>query len=151
MIQRIQTVYLLIALLAQTAQLFLPWATYFHEEGAFFVNGLNTTVDGVSAIPLTVTIALSIAAVLITIMRYKDRSYQQKLAGVSMIMALLTIGGFAWVHWNNIQALKDQFGEVDMGYGFAFALPLISIILIWMARRAIKKDEDLVKSVDRLR
>lgn len=151
MIQRIQTVYLLIALLLQVAQLFLRWSTYLHGEDTFYLNGLESTVGSVSAIPLTVVLALSIAAVLITLLRFKDRPYQMRLASISILTVLLSYAGFAWVHYQNIEALKAEFESMDMGYGVPVAMPLIACILIWLARKAIKKDDQLVKSVDRLR
>lgn len=41
--------------------------------------------------------------------------------------------------------------QASYGFKFALALPIITIILLFMARRAIRKDEVLVRMSNRLR
>lgn len=72
------------------------------------------------------------------------------LVKVTMAIALMVISAFAFDHYQNIQALKVD-GELSMNYGLPAVFPVINLILLWLANRGVKKDEDLIKSVDRLR
>jgi putative effector of murein hydrolase len=151
MIQRIQSVYLLIAACIQIAVFFLVWSSYFVDDQSFFLTGLESSVGSISAMPLTLSIAVSIALMLATLISFKNRASQMRLANIVMLQLLLVFGIFGFAHYQIIQTIKESFGQVEIGYGLAVATPFISMILIWLAKKAIKKDDDLVKSVDRLR
>lgn len=68
-----------------------------------------------------------------------------------MIQLVLVIGLFSWLHYNLIEAIKSTQPEVEIGYGIAVIFPVLSIVLVWLAKKGIKKDDDLVRSADRLR
>ena len=57
---------------------------------------------------------------------------------------------FDFDHYQKIERLK-ALGEVTMSYGFPIIFPVVNLILLWLAHRGVKKDEDLIRSVDRLR
>lgn len=62
-----------------------------------------------------------------------------------MILNLFLLGFFVY------RSLSLS-GETEVSEkGIGMLLPIVSIVLLVLANRAIKKDEDLVKSVDRLR
>lgn len=66
------------------------------------------------------------------------------------MLAVVLLG--AWFYWNADQALAaagQALAIANIGVGY-FLLPII-LILLWMASSAIKKDEKLVRSADRLR
>lgn len=150
MIQRIQTIYLSINAILQLIFAFGTYFTYqivtntflFKGDGVYDANGLK--VDGDSK---TFFLALG-AAVLsfIIVALFKNRTLQIKLTKVGVMISLAEII-FLVVSYINIQDLGAQ----SIGLGWVVAVLPISAILFFLAGKAIKKDDDLVKSVDRIR
>jgi len=136
MIQRIQTFFLLIvAFLAGV----LP----------FFLN-LWVTVDGAEVYAqneVWVSIAFYVAAILavVSILLYKNRQNQVVVNRLNMILNLFLLGFFVY------RSLSLSGEAVVSEKGIGMLIPVFSIVFLVLANRAIKKDEDLVKSVDRLR
>jgi hypothetical protein len=137
MIQRIQTVYLLIALVILGA---LP-----------FVFPLFTMSDGkefhfMKDSFYTVLFGLSTTLTLISIMFFKKRQHQFVLNRLTIILNLILLGLFVYRSLN-LSGETVQVSEKGIG----MFLPIVAIVFLALANRAIKKDEDLVKSADRLR
>ncbi len=136
MLQRIQTVYLFLA--AITA------------AGLIFVFSLWTNSAGVEVYAQDQLVAFgmflgSAAISLVSIFMFKNRKLQFVLGRLNIILNLFLLGVF--VYWSLTLP-----GEIDISEkGIGMFLPIISIVFIVLANKAIKKDEDLVKSVDRLR
>lgn len=135
MIQRIQTLYMLLAiLLVGVLPFFIPlWNT---AEGPFYFmqDTLYTSIIG-----------LSVSLLLVSILFYKKRQHQFVLNRLNMILTLILLGLFVYRSLN----LSGETSVSEKGIGIY--IPLISIVLLALANKAIKKDEELVKSVDRLR
>ncbi len=149
MIQRIQTLWLFSAIGVLVAMFFLPVATISNatEEYLFNMQGVFAMPDKVlhtntySIMGLTAITALII---LVTIFLYKKRVAQMRLCVYTAILNLAIMG---------IEAYYIFY--IFKGYDFiinitAFA-PVITFILLMMARHGIKKDDKLVKSIDRIR
>ena len=137
MIQRIQTVYLLIALVILGA---LP-----------FVFPLFTMSDGkefrfMNDSFYTVLFGLSTTLTLVSIMYFKKRQHQFVLNRLTIILNLILLGLFVYRSLN-LSGEAVQVSEKGIG----MFLPIVAIVFLALANRAIKKDEDLVKSADRLR
>jgi len=136
MLQRIQTIYLLLA--AITA------------AGLIFVFSLWTNSAGKEVYAYDQLIAFgmflaSAAISLVSIFMFKNRKLQFVLGRLNIILNFFLLGVF--VYWSLTLP-----GEMDISEkGIGMFLPIISIVFIVLANKAIKKDEDLVKSVDRLR
>ena len=136
MIQRIQSFYLLIvAILAGI----LP----------FFLN-LWINIDGVEVFAdheMIISIAFYIITVLAiwSIVQFKNRKTQFVINRLNMILNVFLLGFFVYRSLN----LSGETLVSEKGIGML--IPVFSIIFLVLANRAIKKDEDLVKSVDRLR
>ncbi|MDR3253168.1 MAG: DUF4293 domain-containing protein [Tannerella sp.] len=157
MIQRIQTVYLLIVAALFVALVFLPMASLQSGDGvySFDVTGLNVeTVDdaGTSSFALEYsTWALfalaSIVALLsfTVIFMYKKRMLQIRLC----IFNSLIIIGFclltAYYLW------KFSGSGLGITPDIWTSFPLIALILNYLAIRNIGADETLVRSLERLR
>jgi len=62
---------------------------------------------------------------------------------------IIVLGIYALIAFYRFAAI--DFEITDTYYNFTLVFPLVSAILILMARRGIKKDEDLVRSIDRIR
>lgn len=134
MIQRIQSIYLLLAAL-------------FSGAVAFFVPFF---VSGDKVLPLlhfpvfTAAFVLSALISLFSIFRYKNRQ-QQVVAGRLNIIINFVIFGFLIYYWYQKFSLAPE--NMQLG----IFIPVIVVILISLANRGIMKDELLVRSMDRLR
>ncbi len=148
MIQRIQTVWLFMAAIAGLLILFFPIAELL-SGGAKYLLDFNDIKadDGTvvkTAYAYTGVLGVSILINVITIFLYKNRTLQMRLCVYNslLVIALVGLSGFF-----AYQAVPDS--EVTLGIS-AF-IPFIMFILNMMARNGIKKDEKLVRSVDRIR
>lgn len=151
MIQRIQSLYLAIAIVLQSLSLVLNWSTYLLEDSYYTLIGLSSSFEAINAIPLVFGVIVSIILLLVVVLKYEDRKRQMQLANITIVQLLLVMGLFSWIHYNLIETIKQDHPDVEIGYGVAVVFPLVSIILVWLAKKAIKKDDDLVRSADRLR
>jgi energy-coupling factor transporter transmembrane protein EcfT len=136
MIQRIQTLYMLLAfLLVGVLPFFIPlWNT---AEGPFYF---------MQDITYTAMVGLNVSLLLVSILFYKKRQHQFVLNRLNMIIMLILLGLFVY------RSLNVSGGTAAVSEkGIGIYLPIISIVLLALANKAIKKDEELVKSVDRLR
>ncbi|RSK40592.1 DUF4293 domain-containing protein [Mangrovimonas spongiae] len=136
MLQRIQTLYLLVSAIV--------------SAGLIFVFHLWVTNDGVKifAIDNMVYFLLFVGSALlslISIFRFKNRQSQFVLGRLNMILNFILLGLFVY------RSLNLSGETVVSEKGIGIFLPIISIVFLALANKAIKKDEDLVKSVDRLR
>ena len=151
MIQRIQSLYLLVAIVLQSLSLVLNWSTYLLEDSYYTLTGLSSSFEAINAMPLVFGITVSIILLIVVLLQYKNRARQMQLANIAIIQLLLVMGLFSWIHYNLINSIKADFPGMEIGYGVAVIFPLVSILLVWMAKKAVKKDDDLVRSADRLR
>lgn len=155
MIQRIQTVYLLLATILMSLTLFLPLATIINGTSeivvkAFAVSGLS---DVTGTLPLYLGILLSITtALLMTIIfLFKKRMLQIRLC-VSAIVLLVGSAAFIGLYCYRLcDLLADLNGDLVFTLGFASLMPVVAIIPVVLAIRGIAKDEALVRSLDRIR
>ena len=92
-----------------------------------------------------VLFGLSALLAVISIFSFKKRQNQFVLNRLNIISNFILLGFFVYRTLN----LSGETLVSEKGIGIT--LPAISIVLLVLANRAIKKDEDLVKSVDRLR
>lgn len=136
MLQRIQTIYLLISAGISAGLIFVfnLWTTT--EEVAFYAK------DDV----LYLSLFLGSAALsLIAIFKYNNRQTQFVLGRLNIILNFILLGLFVY-------RSLDLSGETDISEkSIGMLLPIFSIVFLVLANKAIKKDEELVKSVDRLR
>ncbi|WP_339654177.1 DUF4293 domain-containing protein [Flavobacterium frigidarium] len=137
MIQRIQTIYLLLAFVA-TAVLPFVFPLWKLDNGQDFYFMLDQVY--------IVLFGLSTAMTAITIISYKKRQNQFVLGRLNIILNLILLGLFVYRSLN----LSGETATVSEK-GIGMFLPILTIVLLVLANKAIKKDEDLVKSVDRLR
>lgn len=144
MIQRIQSLYMLLSLLAALVSLNYDWVRYKVEAGS---HGFFETDR---AIVVYVLLGVSLLLTLMALFQYKRRRLQIPLIGYAILGLLACLLAFAAIHYMEIQKLKSA-GELDLTYDYGTAFIPVAMILLWMAGRAVKKDEALVRSVDRLR
>lgn len=150
MIQRIQSLYLAAATLLTLLMLFLPWVTYQTETSAMAFDLLQGNENGLNAIYLLPSVLITILLSIASIFLFKDRKKQMKYVRFTMIFTVVIFLNFGLLHFVNIQNLTAA-GKLHMSYGIPAAFLLVNLVLYWLANKAIKKDDDLVRSVDRLR
>jgi Domain of unknown function (DUF4293) len=136
MIQRIQSIYLAIAFIANGVLPFLlPLFVLANDQEVLVVENLGYVVLN------TFSASLSI----ISLFSYKKRKNQFVFGRLNIILNFILLGLF-------IARALNISGEAEVSEkGIGMFLPIVSIVFISLANRAIKKDEDLVKSADRLR
>ena len=136
MFQRIQTVYMLIsAIITGGLSFVFPLWTDNQKNEVFFTSSLIYTS----------LFVLSTVLAIYSIINFKKRQHQFVLNRLNMIFNFILLGFF--VYWSLNLSGEALVSEKGIG----MFLPAISIVLLVLANKAIKKDEDLVKSVDRLR
>ena len=137
MIQRIQTIYLIIALVVTGVLPFIfpIWTMSDGKEFYFMGNQAYAVLFG-----------LSTSLSLLSILFYKKRQHQFVLDRLNIILNLILLGLFVY---RSLSLSGEAVTVSEKGIGMF--LPIISIVFLVLANKAIKKDEDLVKSVDRLR
>lgn len=137
MIQRIQTVYLIFTFIASSVlMLFIPLWTL--KGGALFYFNQDPIYN--------VIVGLSTMLTIVSIISYKKRQNQFVMNRLNIILNLILLGLFVY---RSLNLSGETLAVSEKGIGMF--LPIVAIVLLVLANKAIKKDEDLVKSVDRLR
>ena len=152
MIQRIQTIYLVLATLILGLTFAFPFATYTIEQGDIVFNayGVSENVGEINTFfPYYITIALSMGLALFSLLQYKKRKVQITVGRFVYLLLAVTIA-FVFVDFYSLSGkLEVESGMVSSGVGMF--LPVAALPILFMANRNIRKDEDLIKSLDRLR
>ena len=150
MIQRKQSVFLLVAFIVSVVCLCMPLGSF--EPQAMGVgfkmynlmvilgSGADYSVCGLFGL-LVLSCILSMA----TIFLYRNRMLQSRMCLCNMFLLVAWYVVFAVMTRNVISA------DTNFHVAFAACLPAIAIILNFMARAAIIKDEKLVRAADRIR
>lgn len=152
MIQRIQSIWLLLAAVTISCLLFVPMVTASMGNISYYViaNGLyqkvgTTSTQLASSTPLLVSVIATALICLVNIFNFSNRK-RQKL--ITRITSVLIIGlSFLCSQY----AKKIPGGLENANYNIGMFLPVIAIIFCILAIRGINADEKLIRSADRLR
>ncbi len=136
MIQRIQSLYLLLVAILSFLAAFFVKSLAENDESSIF--GLSIQLD-------RITFFIAAITAVISIFLYKKRINQFIVNRLNIILNLFLLGFFVY------RSLSLSGESLLSQKGIWIVFPLISIVLLILANKAIKRDEDLVKSVDRLR
>jgi hypothetical protein len=152
MIQRIQTIFLLIALVSTGLLIWLPLGEIAVNEKiyTFSVKGIVDALSGQTIYQAWHLIALTVVVLLlqvIIIFTFKKRNKQIRLATINIMLML----GFVIVSWLFVMFTAKSMGNGIYSLKITLALPLVAVFLNYLAIRAIQSDDALVKSVDRIR
>lgn len=162
MIQRRQTIFMLLSVIITALLFFMPLASF--NDGTtvmkFTIFGIQQPIETISLStaytwPLVVLTILMTLAPLVTIFLYKKRELQVRLCRLTMLVNIIFIGLIFLYYEADIQkiiaAVEGDEYQLYVAYFFGMVIPLVNLILEILAIRGIKKDIDLLKSVDRLR
>jgi hypothetical protein len=158
MIQRIQTVFLIVAFLASIALFFFPFAGVYSDTHTYklliydfknMVPGEEPAFSFTTVLPLLLLNIITAATALVSVFLYKNRMSQLRFLRIGIFTDIVLIGLIFFVYAriveNKLGATPDYLGEAGIYF------PLITLIFLILANRFILKDERLVRSVDRLR
>lgn len=159
MVQRIQTLYLLLVIVCGVLLAVFPPVTFLtssleNEQHLYEMTFTGIQDISVGEVPVTVmnTVSLSIIAIIIPLLALVDIFLFRKRilqARLNVVNILLCVGYYA------ILAVYIWFAKMNLYVDWHLTvwagLPLVSIVLLFMAIRAILRDEALVRAADRLR
>lgn len=144
MIQRIQSIFLLLASGAFWSEFALPFATSEVESPGVLSDSVYNIHDS------PVLLALTVIGGIVTfgaIFLYNNRGLQKRLSYLGVVMAiLLPLVAFLLIY---NERTGEALGAINDGLGIYS--PIVALIFALLAGRAIGKDDKLVKSMDRLR
>jgi len=150
MIQRKQTVFLFLALVAVIVCLMSPIGSFepegmgvFHGMSNWFIS--NPQNGEREWTPLFFILLVTCPVTLGAIFTYKNRVLQARLCIVNIVLFLLWYADYA------AYAIFLGPDKMTLHPGFAASLPMIAVILCFMARSGIIADEKLVRAADRIR
>jgi succinate-acetate transporter protein len=136
MIQRIQTIYLLLAAAVSGGLIFVV---------SLWVDGEGNEVVAMDENTYFGAFVLSAITSIVAIMLYKNRKLQTVVNRLNILLNLILLGVFVY----RVLTMSGATAVAEKGIGMF--IPILSIVLLVLANKAIRKDEQLVKSVDRLR
>jgi putative copper export protein len=157
MIQRIQSVFLLLLALAMLSVLAL---SLWHKAdplsgqeltltafGLAFTDAKNPHPAGAAWIIAALALAAAVVAV-VEIFQFRNRMLQLKLGALNILLITATIGAAFYYSNQGERLLNPKLqGQFDIG----FYLPTLALLLNLLANRFIRRDDQLVRSMDRLR
>jgi nucleoside recognition membrane protein YjiH len=149
MIQRIQSLYLLVATAAYVCLFFFPFANYITPDGTLNLSVLGLTEKGMvleRTLPLLAGVILLVLLSFSIIFFYKKRMLQSRMVAVCLLLNVALIAGMF--------LYSDTFAELEKtraDYSTGSYLVIAPLVFLVLANRAIRKDELRVRSADRLR
>lgn len=158
MIQRIQTVYMLLSVVACVVCLANPICHFsldFIPTGDLYNLWLSVSPDADGGevkhqlTPWVAQFALLVVVATLTLLNifiYDKRALQMR----NLIFCMIVLVGYYLVGGIFVWRLCSEYGFSVRPTFFA-ALPFVSLVLDYLALRAVRKDENLVRSLDRLR
>lgn len=154
MIQRIQSLFLLAAAFFSGITIKAPLSEFILKKGdivRLYSYGLYDLGDNTSLHLNTLILASLIIATtlisLIVIFVYKRRVLQMRLCVYNILLTIAVIAVHLYFHF----MLRKELDLSSSQFTFYAIIPIINIILIFQAFRAIRRDDLLLKSYDRLR
>ena len=152
MVQRIQTVYLLGAVISMILMLFLPLAEILTDDGVYYSamsSGFQLENGDIAfpALPVFILILATAALLLLNIFFYRNRKLQIRFCVYSIILSFGLIGMlyYFWVVF---------FRQIDVDsylLKVPIVFPVVAIIFTYLAFRGIRKDEILIRSIEKIR
>ena len=141
MIQRIQSIWLLLAGVAGLLTYKLPlW------QGKLQDGSVKKFIGPESLLLFALIVATSVLA-FVTIFLFKNRSQQKGLALIGILLSI----GIVTLEFLLVEDYKKGLNLAENSWQFGAIMPILMIIFFIMARAGIAKDQKLVKSLERLR
>jgi len=132
-----------------------PFASIIYEKDSIYFlypTGWQSqsSLDGFNTYPFFTSYLVSISFAILMLVNYKKRSKQLKYGKICYFFVLLTLVIMFLELSNGLENMKIINND-GVQYLYSMYLLIASLPIIFLANRAIKKDDKLVKSLDRLR
>jgi hypothetical protein len=104
--------------------------------------------------PLTVLTILSTVVALVAMFLFKNRVTQMRVVAVAFLLGVVDIFLiFIWAVDAYISKVTVPMActDINVHYGIGTWCPIVAVVLMFLAQRAIKKDEEKVRAADRIR
>lgn len=156
MIQRVQSIYLLLVTILMSFVLVRPYAdmTLLDSQSLLFKahaitiqSGENIVSVYKNTLPVVVFVVITGLVSFLTIFLYHKRLLQIRLTLINMVLIMIMTALMVAYY---ISVKNDFTGEVS-NFRLGLAFPVLALVFCTMAIRAIRHDELLVKSYDRIR
>lgn len=152
MIQRIQSIYLLLAAICSLLSFYVDFASWGNPH-AMGINACKVwSADDAATLGhpwgIMVFTFLSMGIALKAIFSYKNRRAQMKMTKAVIWLVLfnyIAIGAYTYTNFTRLSGGTP----LDIRPGIAF--PLLTAIFAFLAYRGIRRDDELVRSADRIR
>jgi hypothetical protein len=156
MIQRIQTLFLGVATISYILLFIFPIAIYHHEvQGTYklLVTGMvyadqQAVIDFWATSPMLFLSAASMLLSVIAIFTFRKRKLQLLFVNISILFTIILVALMFLFYSDHF---FREIVKVQPSYQFGGFIPLISLVFLILAFRAIRKDEAMVRSADRIR
>ncbi len=142
MIQRKQTLFLLGSTVISILLLYLPLFEMLPESDGSEVRRFTISIN---ALLLIINGAIGVLSFL-AIFLYKKRNIQVRMCNLALLLTCILIGLIFFLADTMTSGMNQKIHYVYGSY-----LPLIQVLIIFLATLFIKQDEKLVRSADRLR
>ncbi|MCD6332279.1 MAG: DUF4293 domain-containing protein [Bacteroidales bacterium] len=152
MIQRTQTIYLFLAFISALLIFFFPLLSFTQPDGHMWTlldNGILTDTQKdpeLRTVSLQILIGLVTLLPLISIFLYRKRHIQMRLTIYCMILLIGLLGMLALYGWKLSISL-----DATVHIRFITIMPLIAFIFNLLAFRGIRRDDLLIKGLNRIR
>ena len=153
MIQRIQSIFLFLAIVAMGLMFNFPLVNFSGTPNVTY-SILEMVADDGTPFPMEgkyvfiVIIVLVMLLLSASIALFKNRKGQMNLVRVSIFLELVILAGLFYYIGVNHSLVGEGY---QMAYGIGYFMPIAAIGLSFLGLHFINKDEKLIKSVDRLR
>lgn len=143
MIQRIQSIWLLLSSIAATLIFFIPVMNFQpgKEIQILSADGNNLSF---MMIPIWPFLLIAIFIPLISVFQFRNRLLQIRLGVYAILVHVIVFLMLGAIH---LAELPQSIMSFDLG----IVLIPLAMVFLFLAIRAIRKDEKLVRSVDRIR
>ena len=158
MLQRIQTIYIILFCAVMFTASFLPFASIVLENKTtydFYPTGWESqsSLEGFKVYPFYSGYLVAVAFGILMLVNFKKRQKQLRYGVISYFFVLITLV-YMFLEVSSSEEIllgRENSSLQSINYSLSMYLLVASLPIIFLANRAIKKDQNLVSSLDRLR
>lgn len=158
MLQRIQTIYIILFCAGMFTASFLPFASIVLENKTtydFYPTGWESqsSLEGFKVYPFYSGYLVAVAFGILMLVNFKKRQKQLRYGLISYFFVLITLV-YMFLEVSSSEEIllgRENSSLQSINYSLSMYLLVACLPIIFLANRAIKKDQNLVSSLDRLR
>jgi hypothetical protein len=152
MIQRIQTLFLFGAVVSLLIMILFPVGEVVSDEGISYSLRTHGIYDDsgelfIPALPVVILAGITALLLLVNIFLFRNRKLQIRLCVYGIV---LNFGLLGLIYYYGV-LLGREVDKGELTLLLTVLMPVISIIFTYLAFRGIRKDEILIRSIDKLR